>query len=116
MGLLFLVDKANGGDATAEELARRFRLLGLESRNVVDFYFLGWDGGDEEGTALVFDLNGFTESRNAFRDAGVRSFGSDADLILCDAHFDQGMVTIDSRKERNRAHFRLVLAIYHQGV
>jgi hypothetical protein len=35
---VFLVlDQAHGGDATAEEIQRRFRFLDVESRDVIDF-------------------------------------------------------------------------------
>src|SRR6185436_20716036 len=40
IGMIRVLDKENGGDVTAQELIRRFRLLHAESKNAIDFYFL----------------------------------------------------------------------------
>src|SRR5712692_5387445 len=53
VGLFPVIDKDNGGDTAAEELIRRFKLLDFESKNIVDFYFLGW----RESFRGIFGLN-----------------------------------------------------------
>jgi hypothetical protein len=92
VGIFLLLDEANGGDATAQELAKRFRLLDFESRNVVDFYFVGWEQ-DQDG--LSFDVRAFAEFRDALRRNGVRHFGGNADLILADARLSGGVTSLD---------------------
>ncbi|MFY9585181.1 MAG: hypothetical protein WAR21_11900 [Candidatus Acidiferrales bacterium] len=83
VGLFPVIDKDNGGDTAAEELVRRFKLLDFESKNIVDFYFLGWResfSGD-----IRFDLDTLEDYRMAFKVAGIQKFGRNADLILVDA-------------------------------
>jgi hypothetical protein len=92
VGIFLLLDEANGGDATAQELSRRFHLLDFESRNVVDFYFVGWEHGDD---GLTFDIRAFAEFRDTLRHHDVRHFGGNADLILADARFRDGVASID---------------------
>lgn len=84
VGLFLVVDKENGGDATAEELIRRFKLLDAESRNAIDFYFAGWH---PHGPGLRFSLADFMEFRDFLGTVGLREFGGNADLILVDAHY-----------------------------
>lgn len=84
VALLLLIDKENGGDATADELARRFRLLDSESRDIIDFHFAGWRPA-ANGQSIEFSFPAFAEFRQALRRAGVRRFGGNADLILVDA-------------------------------
>lgn len=93
VGLFLVVDKANGGDATAEEVVSRFELLDFESRNVVDFYFLGWMQ-DPSGT-LRFSLPDFRQFRRFLLEKGVKEFGGNADLILVDAHYRDSNVTLN---------------------
>ena len=95
VGLFFVVDKPNGGDATAEELSTRFRYLDLESQYILDFYFFGWHADATAKGGISFDLENFIHSRNAFRDVGVKKFGGYADLILCNASYDQGKVHLE---------------------
>jgi len=88
LGLLLVIDEANGGDITARELAKRFHLLHEESGNIIDFYFLGWEwtvpGNRSKG--IRFNLDSFKSCRIALRRLGIKSFGGNADLILVDAH------------------------------
>jgi hypothetical protein len=88
VGLLMVIDEANGGDAVAQELVRRFHLLHQESGNIIDFYFLGWEWVDDwdRSKGIRFSLSAFDKCRTALKRAGVRSFGGNADLILVDAH------------------------------
>lgn len=90
VAMLLVVDKANGGDATAEELVARFNLLDLESRKVIDFYFLGWQSAGAKGRpgCIRFDLEDFASCRSALARAGLQKFGGNADLILVDASYD----------------------------
>lgn len=88
VGLLFVIDEADGGDITAETLVKRFRLLHAESANIIDFYFLGWKWvkpGDRE-KGIQFDPQSFEACRVALKKRGVQLFRSDAELILVDAH------------------------------
>ena len=94
IGLFLLIDKANGGDATADELQRRFGLLDFESRKVIDFYFLGWDRS-RDGTSISFDIDAFNKFRMSLRQAGVHQFGGNADLILVDAHYSPQGIKLD---------------------
>lgn len=93
VGLFLVVDKDNGGDATAEELVNRFELLDFESRNVVDFYFLGWIQ-DPSGN-LKFSLGDFQQFRTFLMEKGIKQFGGNADLILVDAHYRESKVTLN---------------------
>ena len=95
VGLVFAIDKEHGGDATAEELVNRFGLLDFESRNVIDFYFLGWHRSEEgDPHKIAFDLAAFEGCRRALRKAGVEQFGGNADLLLVDAVFEQNDVSL----------------------
>lgn len=47
---------------------------------------------------MEFNLEAFQKHRNAFRGAGVRTFGGWADLILLDAHFAKRRVCLDFTK------------------
>ena len=97
VGIFLLLDKQNGGDATADELMRRFGLLDFESRTSLDFYFLGWrpiDASDKQ-RGISFDLRSFEEFRDALKKAGLRKFGGNADLILVDAHFSGGKARLN---------------------
>jgi hypothetical protein len=73
VGLFLVVDKENGGDATAEELVSRFEFLDFESRNVVDFYFLGWL--QDSGGNLKFSLTDFRQFRSFLIGKGIKQFG-----------------------------------------
>ncbi|HLX09090.1 MAG TPA: hypothetical protein VKY89_14650 [Thermoanaerobaculia bacterium] len=115
VGLILVIDKHNGGDVTAQELVDRFGVVDMESRNLIDFYFLGWhrtttenrrdDQGDQETPAasrdddsrpaIAFDLRAFEEFRTALRASGVGQFGGNADLILVDAHYAPGDISLD---------------------
>lgn len=88
VGLVMVLDEANGGDAVAQELVRRFHLLNQESGNIIDFYFLGWEWVDywDRSKGIRFNLSAFDSCRAALKRAGVKSFGGNADLILVDAH------------------------------
>jgi hypothetical protein len=94
VGLFLVVDRENGGDATAQELTSRFNLIDLESRNVIDFYFLGWSKNSSGN--IAFDPNGFSDCRNFLKQSGIKEFGGNADLILVDAvRHESGSVTLD---------------------
>ena len=94
LGLFLVIDKDSGGDATSAELIRRFDLLDFESRNIVDFYFLGWHESPSQN-GMRFDLETFELFRNALRRIGIRKFGGNADLILVDARYSNGDVTLN---------------------
>lgn len=94
IGLFMVLDKANGGDQSSDDVMRRFHLIDFESRDFLDFYFLGWKP-DAENTTIVFDLAAFSECRQALARAGVRKFGGYADLILVDARFDNQSILLD---------------------
>ncbi len=95
VGLVFAIDKEHGGDATAEELVNRFGLLDFESRNVIDFYFLGWHRSEEgDPHKIAFDLAAFEGCRQAFRQMGVEQFGGNSDLLLVDAHYEDGEASL----------------------
>lgn len=89
VGFFFVVDEANGGNATAVELQKRFHLLDFESANAIDFYFLGW--GHVIGNDIAFSLDGFRRFRQIFRHFGVKGFGGNADLVLTDAICHKGV-------------------------
>jgi len=97
VALVLVVDAEHGGDAVAEELVKRFRLLDAESTRIMDFYFLGWrqEAVVEGSQTLRFDLAAFEEFRGALRRAGIVEFGGYADLILCDAWYRQRRVSLD---------------------
>lgn len=89
IGMFLVLDKENGGDVTAQELVRRFQLLHAESKNAIDFYFLGWQwiAASDHSKGIKFDLASFTNCRNALAKVGVKSFGGSADLILVDVRY-----------------------------
>jgi hypothetical protein len=93
VGLLLVVDEANGGDTTAQEVAKRFHLLHLESQNVIDFYFLGWrwNSVGDRSRGIRFDLESYHSCRAALQQCGVRCSGGNAELILVDAHFEASL-------------------------
>jgi hypothetical protein len=82
IGLFFVIDEANGGDATAVELERRFHLLDTESKNFIDFYYLGWNNLGE------FELSAFEDFRNFLKKQGITEFGGNVNLILIDLEVD----------------------------
>jgi hypothetical protein len=94
VALCLLADQANGGEITAQELARQFKLTDFEARNLVDFYFLGWSvaGAKDGAKELRFDDRSFQGFRQALRAAGVRDAGGLADLMLVDASYVGGTV------------------------
>jgi hypothetical protein len=93
VGLFLVIDKDNGGDATAEELVKRFELLDCESCNVIDFYFLGWRRS-WEGSGIEFDIHEFAKIRQGLKLAGIKEFGGNADLILVDAVYNRPNVRL----------------------
>ncbi|HEY4934314.1 MAG TPA: hypothetical protein VII23_22335 [Terriglobales bacterium] len=72
---------------------KRFGLLDFESRNVIDFYFLGWDAAFLG--SIRFDLYEFENVRRVLRAAGITKFGGNADLILVDAHYRDSIVSLN---------------------
>jgi len=105
IGLLMVIDEANGGDAIAKELLNRFHLLHAESGDIIEFYFMGWEWvklGDRS-KGIRFDLDSFQECRRALKSAGIKSFGGNADLILVDAHhwFTPGVLPRDPETPAN---------------
>ncbi|HEX9945489.1 MAG TPA: hypothetical protein VGG03_26040 [Thermoanaerobaculia bacterium] len=97
IGLLLVVDQANGGDVTADELVRRFHLLHAESDKAIDFYFLGWQWRDnaDRSKGIMFDLESFRKCRSALKKIGVKTFGGSADLILVDVRYRYRAATQD---------------------
>jgi hypothetical protein len=79
--LVLVLDTENGGDATAEELVRRFHILDSESDRAIDFYFLGWHLFRGR---MSFNRHSFVATREKLKKMGVRNFGGNADLILVD--------------------------------
>ncbi|MGZ9132899.1 MAG: hypothetical protein ACXW35_10080, partial [Nitrospira sp.] len=62
-----------------------------------DFYFLGWRkpiGGDE----LQFREYDYNSCRDALRSAGLGRFGLNADVILVDAEYSEGRISLDFSK------------------
>lgn len=98
VGLLLIIDEENGGNHAAAEVVRRLHLLGRESKNVIDFYYLGWkirQAPPSEGQKIstpeaVFDLGHFMSCRISLASAGMKKFGGNADLILVDAEWRNG--------------------------
>ena len=99
IGIMLVLDKANGGDDKAEELVRRFFLLDYESSEFIDFYYMGWCMRNKK---LEFRRELFTECREVLRRSGIEQFGGNADVILVDSelakdhatpilHFDQAI-------------------------
>jgi hypothetical protein len=93
--IFLLLDEANGGNAVSQEIVRRFNLIDAESRNVIDFYFMGWSRAKLAPFALQFDLSAFQACRLALSKAGIESFGGYADLLLFDAWKRSGRVFLD---------------------
>jgi hypothetical protein len=90
IALVFVVDKANGGDGIAQEVVQRFRLLDAESRDIIDFHFLGWTMSPDRSPR--FSLDAFNGCRDALRAKGVNGFGGNADLYVLDAWLRGGVV------------------------
>jgi hypothetical protein len=97
VALCLLADQAHGGELTAQELAKHFKLSDFESRNLVDFYFLGWSvaGAKDGAREPQFDDRSYQGFRQALRAAGVRDSGGNADLILVDACYLAGTVRLN---------------------
>jgi hypothetical protein len=95
VGLFLILDEATGGDSIAKEIARRFGFLDFESRNVIDFYYLGWRRISGKDSEIEFDLDSFELYRTALRRVGVTAFGGNADLILVDARLTGGQPSLD---------------------
>jgi hypothetical protein len=93
IALFLVIDEESGGDNTAKEIAKRFGLLDVESRDVIDFFFLGWRRSADG--KVSFDLSAFTECRNALRKVGVRAFGGNADLFVLDVWMRRGVIELD---------------------
>jgi len=87
IGLCLVIDEANGGDVTAQELVKRFDLLHWSSGNIMDFYYFGWQRTYTPGEPLSFDLRAFHECHKSLQKAGIIDFGGNADLILVDVHY-----------------------------
>jgi hypothetical protein len=93
LALVLAIDAATGGDVNAQEIIRRFALIDVESRNIIDFFFLGWSK-DAVG-AVTFSLPAFAQVREALREVGVTRFGGNASLYVLDAWWHNGRVTLD---------------------
>jgi hypothetical protein len=93
LALFLVISPEAGGDQTADEMIRRFGLLDVESRNVIDFFFLGWRAGTQGRPE--FDLQAFASCRDALRRVGVTRFGGNADLIIVDAWLRETRVDLD---------------------
>jgi hypothetical protein len=90
-----VVDRENGGNDTSEELLRRFNLIDVESRDVIDFFFLGWSRPQSDAPRVAFNLAEFQSCKESLRRAGVRDFGGYADLFLFDAWLQNERVWLD---------------------
>lgn len=97
VALCLLADRAHGGELTAQELAKHFKLADFEARNLVDFFFLGWSvaGAKDGARELQFDDRSFQGFRQALRAAGVKDSGGKTDLILVDASYVAGTVRMN---------------------
>lgn len=97
IGLCMVIPERLGGDDVAQELIRRFGLLGFTSKKLIDFYFPGWRiSRPDHQAAITFNKAGFASCYNGLRNVGVKRFGHNADLILVDAHCARsGEVSID---------------------
>jgi hypothetical protein len=103
VGLLLVVDEENGGDTTAQELVKRFNLLHVESQNAIDFYFLGWEWklyGDRS-KGIRFNPESLHSCRKALKSVGIRTSGSNAELILVDAVFEETLGSYDEDGTRS---------------
>lgn len=113
IALLMVLDEANGGDVTAQELVRRFDLLHRESGNVIDFYFMGWDwiSDGDRTKGIRFNVDKFENCRKSLKRIGVTAFGGNADLILVDAHhwYTPGISPIDVDAPRNMGPYGVTL-------
>jgi hypothetical protein len=100
VGLVLAIDEENGGDVTARELIKRFKLLDAESQNVIDFYFLGWEWVEpwDRSKGVQFNLDSFQSCRQTFKRVGIDRFGGNADLILVDAHFTTRGISLNFKK------------------
>ncbi len=95
VGLFLVIDAANGGNDIAQELVKRVHLLDQESKNVIDFYYLGWRC--EKGSipsrvgddALEFNLQNFVTVREGLSRLGIREFGGNANLVVLDAEMTE---------------------------
>jgi hypothetical protein len=86
IGLFLVLDEANGGDKTAQELLRRFEMLSKESEEAIDFFFLGWHRDRHaEHSTIKFNVDGFLESKKMLAQLGIKAFGGNCDLILVNA-------------------------------
>ena len=85
VALFLVIDEENGGNAIAREVVNRFNLLDRESKDAIDFFFLGW-GKDPTGK-LRFNLNAFMQCRDSLQKIGVKKFGGIADLFVLDAWY-----------------------------
>jgi len=97
IGIFLVLDQANGGDVSADEIVRRFHPLHDESDKAIDFYFLGWQWykkGDRT-KGIRFDLDSFKKCRTTLKKIGVKSFGGSADLILVDVRYRYRIATQD---------------------
>lgn len=95
VGIFLVIDRENGGNDTGEELIRRFNLIDVESRDLIDFFFLGWSRSDSGPSRISFDLSAFQSCRDALRKAGVGGFGGYADLFVFDAWLRDRRVFLD---------------------
>ncbi|SRR6266851_8185856 len=95
VGVFLALDRKNGGDETGEEIARRFNFVDSESRDVIDFYLLGWHQPRSTETQPVFDLASFQSCRDALKKAGVEGFGGYADFLFFDAWLRDGRAVLD---------------------
>ena len=95
VGIFLVLDRENGGNETAEELIRRFNLIDAESRDLIDFFFMGWRRSDSAPSRVTFDLSAFQSCREALRKGGVGGFGGYADLFIFDAWLRDQRVLLD---------------------
>jgi hypothetical protein len=95
VGVFLVLDRDNGGDGTSDELVRRFNFIDVESRDVIDYFFLGWRHSEVTPTQLVFDLSAFQSCREALQKVGIGGFGGYADLLLFDAWLRRGRAVLD---------------------
>jgi hypothetical protein len=95
VAILLVLDRANGGNDLGEELVRRFNLIDMESRDIIDFFFFGWGRRSTNSTDLTFDLVEFNACHEALKRVGVRGFGGYADLLLFDVWLRNSRVILD---------------------
>lgn len=89
IGICLVLSEADGGNAVASEMIKRFHVLNNDSKTSIDFYYLGWSVTDP-GNRLEFSSWDYSNAKEFLRSGGVIARSSNADLILVDAYLAPG--------------------------